>query len=118
MSVEETIRQKLEAAFSPDQLRIVNDSWKHSSHAAMREIGGGNGETHFFVGIVSRAFEGKIPYSPSLLRRHSPQGTLARHRLIYATLDEELKTGVHALQLETRTPAEVEARKGNSGETS
>ncbi|KIM32427.1 hypothetical protein M408DRAFT_62962, partial [Serendipita vermifera MAFF 305830] len=83
----------LVAAFNPESLVIANDSWKHSSHAAMRELGGGNGETHFAVEIVSRAFEGKV--------------TLQRHRLVYATLDHELKNGLHALQLKAKTPAEV-----------
>ncbi|PVF98561.1 bola-like protein [Serendipita vermifera] len=91
--IEQSIRAKLEAALEPDVLTIANDSWKHSGHAAMREIGGGNGETHFAVEIVSKAFEGKR--------------TIQRHRLIYAVLDDELKNGVHALQLTTRTPSEL-----------
>ncbi|CAG8737948.1 15266_t:CDS:2, partial [Acaulospora colombiana] len=71
--IEQSIRAKLEAALEPDVLTIANDSWKHSGHAAMREIGGGNGETRtllahcliywtegdFAVEIVSAAFEGK-----------------------------------------------------------
>ncbi|CAG7853817.1 SubName: Full=Uncharacterized protein {ECO:0000313/EMBL:CCA67755.1} [Serendipita indica DSM 11827] len=62
----------------------------------MRELGGGNGETHFAVEIVSSAFEGKR--------------SIQRHRLVYAALDEELKSGVHALQVIARTPEEMEKR--------
>ena len=48
-------------------------------------------ETHFRLVITSEAFKSKM----------QP----ARHRMIYALLDEELKRegGIHALQLKTRT---------------
>ena len=29
----------------PNELQITNDSWQHRHHAAMRETGGGDGET-------------------------------------------------------------------------
>ncbi len=32
-----------------------------------------------------------------------------RHQRIYALLDEELKAGLHALSMNLKTPAEVEA---------
>ena len=50
-------------------------------------------ETHFNVEVVSEAFSGKLP--------------VARHRMVYALLDEEIKDGVHALSLKTKTPAEA-----------
>ena len=43
--------------------------------------------------VVSDAFAGKP--------------LIARHRLIYAALAEELQAGLHALQLSTKTPAEA-----------
>ena len=51
-------------------------------------------ETHFRLVITSEAFASKM----------QP----ARHRMVYALLDEELKRegGIHALQLKTRTPEE------------
>jgi stress-induced morphogen len=69
----------------------------------------------FAVEIVSSAFDGKVlsPSARSLelriieLTTSFRQATLQRHRLIYAALDHELKNGVHALQLKTKTPAEV-----------
>jgi BolA protein len=50
------------------------------------------GETHFAVTIVSAAFAG--------------QGRVARQRLVYAALAEELRDRVHALQLRTLAPGE------------
>ncbi|KZO96556.1 bola-like protein [Calocera viscosa TUFC12733] len=92
--VEQSIRSKLTALLSPTALDIQNDSWKHRHHAPMREIGGGDGETHFAVQVVSPEFEGK--------------NTMARHRMIYAALSEEMQEGLHALSLTTRTPKEME----------
>ncbi|MFY9288934.1 MAG: BolA family protein, partial [Alphaproteobacteria bacterium] len=50
------------------------------------------GETHFIVTIVSEAFEGK----PSV----------ARHRLVYGAVGDELKERVHALNITALTPSE------------
>ena len=36
---------------------------------------------------------------------------IKRHQLVYGLLDEEIKGGVHALTMSTRTPAEAEATK-------
>ncbi|KAJ3058465.1 hypothetical protein HK102_010493, partial [Quaeritorhiza haematococci] len=71
-------------SLQPTHLEIIDDSAKHARHKAMIELGA-SGETHFRVTIVSDQFEGK---------------------LIYQLLDSEIKAGVHALQLTTKTPAE------------
>jgi len=47
------IFEQLMAAFEPELLVITNDSWKHSSHAAMRELGGGNGETRTYLALYT-----------------------------------------------------------------
>ena len=62
----------------------------------MKNIENHTGETHFRVTIASEAFAGKM----------QP----ARHRLVYALLKDEMARvgGIHALQLQTRTPAEQE----------
>jgi len=98
--VEQSIRSKLTALLEPTTLSIVNDSSKHRHHTPMRAIGGGDGETHFSVQVVSKGFEGKK--------------TMERHRMIYAALEEELQAGLHALSLTTRTPAEMEKLQGAS----
>lgn len=56
-------------------------------------------ETHFRVEVASSAFAGKMQ--------------AARHRMVYALLKEEMQRegGLHALQLQTRTPEEEEKRK-------
>lgn len=87
-----TIREKLTRALDPIRLEIVDDSAKHAGHAGARP----GGESHFRVEVVSKAFEGlaRIP----------------RQRLVYGILDEELKGGLHALELATLTPDEDHKR--------
>src|ERR1700759_540334 len=89
MSVSDTIREKLTAAFAPKELLVEDDSAKHAGHAGHRP----GGETHFNVRIVSNAFEGV--------------SRVERQRRVYAALAVELKQQVHALSVGTLTPAEV-----------
>jgi BolA family transcriptional regulator, general stress-responsive regulator len=92
-TVATTIDNKLRARFTPARLKIEDESHKHRGHVGDRE----GGETHFHVEIVSAAFEG--------------QSRVARQRLVYDTLKDELAPGgVHALGLTTLTPAEAEKR--------
>lgn len=90
--VETAIQQKLIEAYEPELIRISNDSSKHAHHAPMRAVGGGTGETHFAVAIVSEAFKGKTP--------------IARHRMVNSLLKEEFDQGLHALSLRLKTPEE------------
>jgi len=83
------LRVKLVAALSPSSLTIEDESAKHAGHAGARE----GGETHFRVRIVSASFSG--------LNR------VARQRLVYAAVAEELAERVHALSLTTLTPDEA-----------
>lgn len=89
MSVADTIRDKLTRRFAPIRLSIVDESHRHAGHAGARP----EGETHFTVTIVAPAFQG--------LSR------VARQRLVYETLADELATRVHALSLSTSTPEEA-----------
>ncbi|KAH8107916.1 bola-like protein [Cristinia sonorae] len=91
--VEQSIRAKLTALLQPTDLLISNDSWQHRHHAAMKAQGGGSGETHFSVSVISDAFMGKT--------------TMQRHRMIYAALAEEFAAGLHALTLKTNTTQEA-----------
>jgi BolA family transcriptional regulator, general stress-responsive regulator len=88
VSVADTIHSKLTNRFTPTRLDVIDDSHRHAGHAGARP----EGETHFTVTIVSARFAG--------LSR------VARQRLVYQTLAEELATRVHALSLTTLTPAE------------
>ena len=89
MSVESTIRDKLQQAFAPSRLDVINESHLHAGHRGSP----GTGESHFRVLIVSARFEGK--------------SRLQRHRLVNEVLAAELKARVHALALEVRTPDEA-----------
>ncbi|HEX3863894.1 MAG TPA: BolA family protein [Stellaceae bacterium] len=88
MSVADTIRHKLTERFQPTRLVISDESHRHAGHAGARP----EGETHFSVTIVSVAFAG--------LNR------VARQRLVYQTLADELADRVHALSLTTLPPDE------------
>jgi BolA protein len=92
MTIAETIRTKLEAAFAPERLDVRDDSAQHRGHGGWRD----GGETHFHVTIVSPSFEG--------LNR------VDRHRRVHELLDAELKDRVHALALTLLTPAEAAKR--------
>jgi BolA-like protein 1 len=87
---KERIRDSLSRALSPVELEIEDISHLHKGHAGMA---GTNGETHFNVRVVSKEFEGK--------------SMLKRHRVIYDLLQDELKTGLHALSIDAKTPSEV-----------
>lgn len=86
--IAERMRRKLEAAFAPTRLEIVDDSHRHAGHVGDRP----GGETHFNVTIVSAAFAGA--------------SRVARQRQVYAAVAEEMRERVHALQLRTLAPDE------------
>jgi BolA protein len=88
MTVAATIERKLTERFAPTRLDIVDESHRHAGHAGARP----GGETHFTVLLVSAAFAGI--------------GRVARQRLVYETLAEELAGSVHALSLTTLAPGE------------
>lgn len=82
MSRSEEIREKLEAAFQPRMLQVVNESSRHQGHAG----DDGSGESHFRVVIAAEAFAG--------------QTRVARHRMVHKALGGELTSAIHALSLE------------------
>jgi BolA protein len=90
MNVERVaqIRSKLNEAFAPQRLDIVDESHKHAGHEGARSGGG-----HFNVMIVAEAFAG--------------QTLIQRHRMIYTALGEELKQAIHALSIKAYTPTEI-----------
>jgi BolA family transcriptional regulator, general stress-responsive regulator len=88
MAVADRIRAKLNSGLKPLRLDITDDSHLHAGHAGARE----GGESHFTVEVVSGAFEGL--------------GRVARQRLVYDLLKDELAGPVHALALRTLAPSE------------
>jgi BolA protein len=87
--VADRLKAKLEAAFRPQALQIVDDSHRHKGHAGARP----EGESHFTVTIVADAFAGL--------------GRVERQRRVYAALAEELSGPVHALALKALAPEEA-----------
>jgi BolA family transcriptional regulator, general stress-responsive regulator len=83
---EQLLRQRLESRFAPTSLTIEDESHKHAGHA-----GAAGGHSHFRVIIVAEAFRGV--------------SAVARHRLVYAAVDDLLKTDIHALAIEASPPA-------------
>jgi BolA protein len=88
MTIAETIRTKLTEALAPTRLDIVDDSQRHAGHSGAHP----DGETHFTVSITASAFTG--------------MSRVARQRLVYQLLADELATRIHALSLVTATPEE------------
>ncbi len=72
----------------PEHLEIEDDSAAHAGHAGARSGGG-----HYNLLIVSSRFAGL--------------GSVARHRLVYTTLGDLMKTKVHALAIRALTPDEL-----------
>lgn len=87
-AVTETIRRKLEAAFSPTRLELVDESDRHHGHAGHN----GSGESHFNLRIEAEAFAGKA--------------RVMRQRLVMQVLAEELAGPVHALSITATAPGE------------
>ena len=83
-SIQESIKQKLESAFSPLHLEVINESHMHNVPEGS--------ESHFKIVLVSDAFKG--------------ERLINRHRQVNKLLADELQGGVHALALHTQTPEE------------
>jgi len=81
-STAEIIEEKLQAAFQPTQLEVIDDSAKHLGHAGARP----GGQTHYTVKIVSTHFAG--------------MSRVAKHRAVYAALDGLFEQGLHALAID------------------
>ena len=79
--VIEQIRSRLQSAFAPSELEVIDEGHKHAGHA-------GEGKGHFHVRIVSEAFAGQLP--------------IKRHRMVYAALDGLMNQGIHALSIDAK----------------
>lgn len=89
MSVQATIRERLEQALRPTRLDITDESHLHAGHSRQARAG----ESHFRVLVVSPEFAGK--------------SRIARHRLVNELLAEQLATKVHALAIHAYAPGET-----------
>ena len=81
------IRGVLENRFDLTELLIKDQSQLHAGHEGAKD-----GKGHFDVTIVSEAFAG--------------QNRIARHRMVYDALTDQLQTDIHALRIKAFTPSE------------
>ena len=81
MSIENELKSRLQAAFAPARLEIVNESHKHAGHGG----DDGSGESHFAVLIRADKF--------------AAMSRVARHRAVHMALGD-LTTRIHALALD------------------
>ncbi|CAN7680954.1 BolA family transcriptional regulator [Aminobacter aminovorans] len=97
MSIQATIETKLNQAFSPERLVVLNESHLHAGHhhvdGGHHATFDGSGETHFRIRIVAPAFAG--------------MSRIDRHRAVNDALAAELKAGLHALAIEPAAPGEA-----------
>ena len=87
-AIFDAIHLKLSRAFQPSRLEIEDDSGRHAGHAGASP----GGESHFSVLIESQAFAGAAK--------------VARQRMVYRALAEELAGPVHALSVRALAPGE------------
>ena len=88
--IYQQIRDKIEAELAPDKLIIRDDSHKHKGHSGYNA----QGASHLHITIVADAFNGV--------------SRIARYRVVYDLLAEELRTRIHALSLDLKTKYEYE----------
>ncbi len=87
MTPIERLRSRLTETLKPVQLEIADDSHKHAGHAGAAKGG------HYRVFIVADAFAGR--------------SLIARHRMVYEAVAENLRREVHALSIVARAPGEI-----------
>ena len=89
MGKQQTIEQKLTAAFNPEFLSVENETHMHNVPP--------DAESHFKVTVVTDEFKDLM--------------LIKRHRLVNKVLEDELKQ-IHALALHTMTNDEWFAKAG------
>lgn len=89
------IRERLQTAFNPLHLEVVDESAMH----AVPE----GAESHFRILVVSEGF--------------AEESLVGRHRQVNRILADELHQGLHALALHAWTPEEWYARGGTAPES-
>ena len=84
----ERIRSRIQQALAPSVLELSDDSHLHAGHAGAASGGG-----HYSVKLVSEKFEGvKL---------------VMRHRLVYDSVHDMMKTEIHALAITALAPSEL-----------
>ncbi|MGI3184842.1 BolA family protein [Nioella aestuarii] len=81
MTRSEKIRDRLERAFAPGHLEVIDESESHRGHAGYQD----GGESHFRVVIGADAL---VPLS-----------RIARHRAVHQAIGKDLMNEIHALSV-------------------
>jgi BolA protein len=81
------LEARLRERLAPTALEVIDESHQHVGHAGANGTGFG---THFRVRIASHFF--------------TDQSRVARHRLVYDSLQDFMDQGLHALAIEAQTP--------------
>tara|TARA_B100000686_G_scaffold336317_1_gene406057 strand:- start:449 stop:724 length:276 start_codon:yes stop_codon:yes gene_type:complete len=76
------IEKKLVNLFNPIYLEVRDDSKKHKGHS---HIANDAEETHFYINMISKAF--------------NKMNKIDMHKLVYESLKDEFEGGLHALEL-------------------
>lgn len=92
MTMQQEIETRLQQAFNPDYLEVINESSNHNVPPGS--------ESHFKLVVVSNEFVDKK--------------LIERHRAVNKTLAEPLQQGVHALAMHTYTLEEWQKRQLSS----
>jgi len=82
----------LTSVLKPTTITLIDNSDQHAGHAGSK--GWESGESHFSLDVVSDAFDGL--------------NLVQRHKLIYMLLTDVMPK-IHALQINAKSPSEVEA---------
>ena len=90
------IRARLQFALDADHIEVVDESQLHAGHAGARP----GGESHFRLLLVSERVAGK--------------GQVERQRMVYSLLSDMMEGEIHALAMQTLTPAEWKAQSRSS----
>mgnify|MGYP001200802413 CR=1 FL=1 len=84
MGIADEIRCRLDEAFAPELLEVIDESAQHKGHAGARP----GGESHFRVIIEAGVFLGK--------------SRIEQHRMVTAVLADLMDNPIHALALTAR----------------
>lgn len=81
MGITDEMATRLNKAFSPEQIEIIDESEQHRGHAGYQE----GGESHFHITLKAKIF--------------AKMSLLERHRAIHKALGDDIINRIHALAL-------------------
>lgn len=88
MLMEEQIKVRIQKAFQPEYLKVINESAKHKGHQG----DDGSGQTHFSLKVVSHCFMG--------------MSRIERQRAVNENIKNLFSQGLHAISITALTPEE------------